>query len=49
MGWKWDGNGMETDGNGWNFDEIRIIRWVRYWVLEKWNHFPEITFKILIS
>jgi hypothetical protein len=30
---------------GWNFDEIRKIRWIEYWVLEKENHSPEIIFK----
>jgi hypothetical protein len=41
VGWKWD-------GNGWNFDEIRIIRkirWVGCWALEKENHSPEVVFK----
>ena len=33
---------------GWNFDEIRIIRkirWVGCWSLEKWNHSLEVVFK----
>ena len=37
---------------GWNFDEIRIIRtirWVGCWALEKWNHSPEVVSKKMIS
>ena len=34
---------------GWNFDEIRIIRKIRCWSLEKWNHSLEVVFKKLIS